>query len=136
MIRYLLDTDTCIYLIKDKDEALKLKLYQKGIGSTAISTVTLAELSYGVEKSRHVERNRLALALFLTPFELLPFTAPAAFIYGSIRQQLEQSGQLIGSYDMLIAAQALAEGLTLVTNNVKEFARVDGLNVENWSGRQ
>jgi tRNA(fMet)-specific endonuclease VapC len=88
MIRYLLDTDTCIYLIKDKDEALKLKLYQKGIGSTAISTVTLAELSYGVEKSRHVERNRLALALFLTPFELLPFTAPAAFIYGSIRQQL------------------------------------------------
>ncbi len=136
MIRYLLDTDICIDLIRDRDEALKLKLYEKGIGCVAISTITLAELSYGAEKSRYVERNRLALALFLTPFELLPFTAPAAFVYGTIRQQLEKGGQLIGSYDMLITAQALAEGLVLVTNNVKEFSRVAGLHVENWSGRQ
>ena len=135
MIRYLLDTDICIYLIKAKDPALKLKLYEKGIGCTAISAVTLAELAYGVEKSKKVEQNRLALGLFLAPFELLPFSAEAALVYGSLRQQLEERGEVIGGYDMLIAAHALAEGLILVTNNLGEFIRVDGLNVENWSGR-
>jgi len=133
MIRYLLDTDICIYLIKEKDPALKLKLYEKGIGCCAISAITLAELSYGVEKSSRLEQNKLALGLFLTPFELLPFSTAAAFTYGIIRQQLEQLGEVIGGYDMLIAAHALAEGLTLVTNNLVEFARVDGLVVENWS---
>lgn len=133
MIRYLLDTDTCIYLIKAKDPALKLKLYEKGVGVTAISAITLAELCYGVEKSSRVDQNKLALGLFLTPFELLPFSTTAAFTYGSIRQQLEVRGEIIGSYDMLIAAHALSEGLTLVTNNVAEFSRVDGLSVENWS---
>ena len=132
MIRYLLDTDNCIYLIKEKDPVLKLKLYDKGIGCCAISSITLAELAYGVQKSRWVEQNKLALGLFLTPFELFPFSAEAAFIYGNIRQQLELSGKIIGGYDLLIAAHALAEGLTLVTNNTAEFSRVDGLPVENW----
>ena len=132
MIRYLLDTDNCIYLIKEKDPVLKLKLYEKGIGCCAISSITLAELAYGVQKSRRVEQNKLALGLFLTPFELLPFSTEAAFIYGIIRQQLELSGKIIGGYDLLIAAHALADGLTLVTNNTAEFSRVDGLHVENW----
>lgn len=135
MIRYLLDTDICIYLIKEKDPALKLKLYEKGIGCCAISAITLAELSHGVEKSSKIEQNKLALGLFLVPFELLPFSTAAAFIYGSIRQQLELCGEIIGGYDLLIAAHALAEGLTLVTNNAGEFSRVDGLSVENWINR-
>jgi len=132
MIRYLLDTNICIYLIKDKDPALKLKLYNKGVGCCAISAITLAELSYGVEKSSKVEQNKLALGLFLAPFELLPFSTNAAFSSGSIRQKLELRGEIIGGYDLLIAAHALAEGLTLVTNNMAEFTRVDGLSVENW----
>jgi len=136
MIRYMLDTDICIYLIKEKDPVLKLKLYEKGIGCCAISSITLAELAYGVQNSRKVEQNKLALGLFLTPFELLPFSTEAAFIYGSIRQQLELSGEVIGGYDLLIAAHALAEGLTLVTNNTAEFSRVDGLYVENWANRK
>jgi len=132
MIRYLLDTNICIYLIKDKDPALKLKLFDKGIGCCAISAITLAELSCGVEKSSKVEQNKLALGLFLAPFELLPFSTNAAFSYGSIRQKLKLRGEIIGGYDLLIAAHALAEGLTLVTNNLTEFSRVDGLSVENW----
>ena len=133
MIRYLLDTDICIYLIRGKDPVLKLKIYEKKVGCCAISAITLAELSYGVEKSSRLEQNKLALGLFLTPFELLPFSTAAAFTYGLIRQQLEQQGEIIGGYDMLIAAHSLAERLTLVTNNVAEFSRVDGLVVENWS---
>lgn len=133
MIRYLLDTNICIYLIKEKDPALKLKLYRKGIGCCAISTITLAELAYGAEKSSKVEQNKLALALFLAPFELLPFPTSAALSYGSIRQQLEKRGEIIGGYDLLIAAHALSEGLILVTNNVAEFSKVDGLPIENWS---
>ena len=132
MIRYLLDTNICIYLIKERDPALKLKLYEKGIGRCALSAITLAELSYGVEKSSKVEQNKLALGLFLSPFELLPFSTGAAFIYGNIRRQLELRGEVIGGYDMLIAAHALAEGLTLVTNNEAEFTRVEGLYLENW----
>jgi len=132
MIRYLLDTNICIYLIKDKDPALKLKLYNKGVGCCAISAITLAELSCGVGKSSKVEQNKLALGLFLAPFELLPFSTNAAFSYGSIRQKLKLRGEIIGGYDLLIAAHALAEGLTLVTNNLTEFSRVDGLSVENW----
>ncbi len=132
MIRYLLDTNICIYLIKEKDPVLKLKLYEKGIGCCAISAITLAELSYGVQKSSKLEQNKLALGLFLAPFELLPFSTAAAFLYGSIRQQLEIRGEVIGGYDLLIAAHALAESLTVVTNNFAEFSRVDGLSIENW----
>jgi tRNA(fMet)-specific endonuclease VapC len=132
LIRYMLDTDICIYLIKGKNPILKLKLYEKGIGCVALSAITLAELSYGVEKSSQVENNRLALGLFLTPFEILPFSADAALVYGGIREQLEQRGKVIGAYDMLIASHATADGLTLVTNNVAKFSRIEGLHLENW----
>ena len=135
MIRYMLDTNICIYLIKDKDPGLKLKLYDKGVGCCAISSITLTELSFGVYKSNRVEQNKLALGMLLAPFELLPFSTDAAFIYGNIRQQLELRGEIIGGYDLLIAAHALAEGLTLVTNNIHEFDRVDNLSVENWTSR-
>ena len=133
MIRYLLDTNICIYLIKEKNPALKLKLYKKGIGCCAVSAITLAELAYGAEKSSKVEQNKLALGLFLAPFELLPFPTAAGLFYGSIRQQLEKRGEIIGGYDLLIAAHALTESLTLVTNNVAEFSRVEGLRIEDWS---
>ena len=136
MIRYMLDTNICIYLIKGKDPNLKLKLYDKGVGCCAISSITLAELCYGIFKSSRVEQNKLALGLFLAPFELLPFSTDAAFIYGNIRQQLELRGEIISGYDLLIAAHALAEGLTLVTNNVNEFSRLDNLSVENWVNRK
>jgi len=136
MIRYLLDTNICIYLIKERDPALKLKLYEKGIGCCALSAITLAELAYGVEKSSKVEQNKLALGLFLAPFELLSFSTEAAFAYGNIRRRLELSDEIIGGYDLLVAAHALAEGLTLVTNNEAEFSRVEGLAVENWVGHK
>jgi len=132
MIRYMLDTDTCIYLIKEKNNLLKLKLYEKGIGRICISAITLAELAYGTEKSRQVERNKTALALFLAPFEILPFTAEAALVYGAVRQDLERKGKVIGAYDLLIGAHALANRLTLVTNNTAGFERIEGLSLDNW----
>jgi len=132
-LKYMLDTDICIYLIKKKDPALQARLRQAGIGQVCLSTITLAELSYGVEKSAHKEQNRLALSLFLAPLEIAPFPPAAALVYGKIRADLERAGRVIGAYDMLIAAHALAQGLTLVTNNTGEFARIKNLSLENWA---
>lgn len=132
MIRYMLDTDICIYLIKEKDPGLRVRLREAGIGSVCLSAISMAELSYGTEKSSQVDRNRLALTLFLAPVEILPFSSAAALVYGALRQRLECRGKVIGAYDMLIGAHALAEGLTLVTNNTNEFKRIEGLKVENW----
>jgi tRNA(fMet)-specific endonuclease VapC len=132
MISYMLDTDICIYLIKEKDPTLKLRLYEKGIGFIALSVITLAELSYGTGKSSLNEQNKLALALFLAPFEILPFSADAALTYGQVRANLGQRGKIIGAYNMLIASHALSEGFTVVTNNIAEFSRIEGLDVENW----
>lgn len=131
-MKYMLDTDTCIYLIRQKTPALQARLRQAGAGRVCLSAITLAELSYGVEKSTRPEQNRLALSLFLVPLEILSFPQGAAIIYGRIRADLERKGQTIGAYDMLIAAHALAEGLTLVTNNTREFARIEGLILDNW----
>ena len=131
-MKYMLDTDICIYLIKQKEPGLQAKLRQTGAGNICLSAITLAELSCGVEKSNRPERNRLALSLFLVPLEILPFQQKAALTYGRIRAHLERKGEVIGAYDMLIAAHALAEGLTLVTNNTNEFARITGLLLENW----
>lgn len=133
MMKYMLDTDICIYLIKQKPPGIRARLQQAGADNICISSITLAELSYGVEKSSHQERNRLALGLFLVPLEILPFTQKAALTYGSIRARLEKKGQIIGAYDMLIAAHALAERLTLVTNNTQEFTRINDLSLENWA---
>jgi tRNA(fMet)-specific endonuclease VapC len=132
MIHYLLDTDICIEMIRGKSPALLTHLHRRKVGSVAISSITLAELQYGVAKSRDPEQNLIALVHFVAPLEVLPFDERVAAGYGKLRADLERSGQPIGPLDTLIAAHALAAKLTLVTNNQREFSRVPGLHVENW----
>lgn len=129
---YLLDTNICIYLIKRHPPKLIQKLTALSPTDIALSAVTVAELEYGVAKSRHRRKNKEALARFLAPFQIAPFDGPAAVCYGEVRASLEWKGKVIGSMDMLIAAHALALNVTLVTNNLREFKRVAGLALENW----
>ena len=128
----LLDTNICIYLIKKKPLGVLKKLAEHKISEVGISAITVAELEYGVAKSTLPDQNRDALDEFLAPFEIIPFDDRAALEYGRIRAHLERKGTLIGSMDMLIAAHAQSLGVTLVTNNAKEFKRVPHLQVENW----
>ncbi|MCL6449083.1 MAG: type II toxin-antitoxin system VapC family toxin [Armatimonadetes bacterium] len=132
-MRYMLDTNICIYIIKKKPVKVLETLKRLDIGDVCISAITLAELEYGVEKSQQRERNKIALTSFLSPLEILPFSGSAAVIFGEIRAALEKKGQIIGAYDLLIAAHALSENLILVTNNTNEFSRVPGLSLENWA---
>jgi tRNA(fMet)-specific endonuclease VapC len=132
-MKYLLDTNICIYIIKQKPSVVVDRLQKIKVNEIGISVITLAELEYGVSKSNFPERNKLALIQFLTPFEILPFSEFAASIYGRIRSDLEKKGQIIGPYDLLIGAQALSEKLTLVTNNEREFQRIPGIAIENWA---
>jgi tRNA(fMet)-specific endonuclease VapC len=132
-MKYMLDTDMCIYIIKKKSHKVIESLKKLDLGDVFLSVITLAELEYGVEKSEHREKNKIALIGFLSPFEVLPFSHKAAVAYGEIRATLEKKGQIIGPYDLLIAAHALSEDIILVTNNVREFARIPNLQVENWS---
>jgi len=133
-LNYLLDTNICIYLINNKYKYLIDRIENIGIENTALSTITIAELEYGIanSQSRHKEENRLALMEFLIPFQFLPFEQNDAYEYGFIRSDLQSKGQTIGNMDMLIAAQAVNHGLVLVTNNMKEFDRVPNLRIENW----
>ncbi|ACV57650.1 type II toxin-antitoxin system tRNA(fMet)-specific endonuclease VapC [Alicyclobacillus acidocaldarius] len=131
-MRYLLDTNMCIYLINRRNPALIERFRQYRTGDIGVSVITVAELMYGIAKSRHPERNRAALSVFLLPLEIAPFDERAAFHYGRIRAQLESEGQPIGAMDTLIAAHALSLDVTVVTRNVREFQRVRGLRVENW----
>jgi tRNA(fMet)-specific endonuclease VapC len=131
-MKYILDTNICIYLIKQKPESLLKKVLSLTPGELAISSVTVAELYYGVHKSQHVERNLQALNNFLLPLEILPFDDAAASFYGQIRAYLEKQGTPIGSLDLMIASHTVSLGITLVTNNIKEFIRVPNLSVENW----
>lgn len=131
-MKYLLDTNICIYIIKQKPSIVLERLQKVKVNEIGISVITLAELEYGVAKSGFPERNKLALIQFLVPFEISPFSETAAAIYGRIRSDLEKKGQIIGPYDLLIGAQALSENLTLVTNNEREFQRIPGLMIENW----
>ncbi|WP_304459772.1 type II toxin-antitoxin system tRNA(fMet)-specific endonuclease VapC [Alicyclobacillus sendaiensis] len=131
-MRYLLDTNICIYLINRRNPALIDRFRQYRTGDIGVSVITVAELEYGVSKSQHVERNRAALSAFLLPLEIAPFDERAAFQFGVVRAQLESEGRLIGAMDLLIAAHALALDATVVTRNVREFERVRGLRVENW----
>jgi len=131
-MRYLLDTNICIYLIKKKPLQVLEKLRTLAIVDVGISAVTLAELEFGVAKSSRPQQNNEALQTFVVPLEILPFDDRAACSYGEIRAYLEKKGQPIGSLDMLIAAHASSLSLTLVTNNLREFKKVPGLNVESW----
>ena len=131
-MRYMLDTNICIYVIKHKPESVFRKLKKIKPEDVCISSITYAELAYGVEKSAQPERNRLALSMMLSSIEIVAFDDAAADEYGEIRSGLERKGTPIGSLDMLIAAHARSLGCTLVTNNTKEFCRVEGLEVVNW----
>ena len=129
---YLLDTNICIYLIKHRPPHVRERFAKLAYGDMRLSSITVAELEYGVAKSAAREKNAAALQALLLPLEVMPFDATAAACYGTLRADLERRGEVIGSMDMLIAAQALAAGLVLVTNNMREFARVSGLRCENW----
>lgn len=132
-MKYLLDTNICIYIIKQKDPSILRRLQSFKEGEIGISSITIAELEYGVARSVQSQRNRLALSSFLIPFEVVDFDQEAAMDYGLIRAWLEKEGKPIGSMDMLLAAQARSKGIVLITNNEKEFEKVPGLGVENWT---
>ena len=131
MIKYLLDTNIVIYVIKQRPLAA-LETFNRNQGRMAISSITVAELIHGAEKSQHPARNLDVVEDFCSRLTLLPYTVAAAYHYGSIRAGLESSGQIIGVNDLHIAAHARSQGLTLVSNNLREFERVPGLLLENW----
>jgi tRNA(fMet)-specific endonuclease VapC len=132
MISYMLDTNICIYVIKQKPENVINRFRQFPISSLAISSITLSELEYGVMKSSKTDQNKFALSQFVAALEIFPYGSDAAQYYGILRAFLEKQGNPIGSLDMLIAAHALSVNCTLVTNNEKEFSRIPGLRIENW----
>lgn len=134
-MRYLLDTNICIYLINRRPHHEAVLRHMDGLiyGDLLISSITIAELRYGVAKSARPEQNREKFEGFIERFEIVAFDDAAAAAYGNIRAGLENAGTPIGSLDTLIAAHALCLQCTLVTNNVKEFGRVSGLRIENWT---
>jgi tRNA(fMet)-specific endonuclease VapC len=129
----MLDTNICIYVIKHKTGTVIQKFLSHNPENLCISAITYAELMHGVEKSMAVERNRIAMSLFLSPITILEFDGPAAEEYGKIKAELEKNGTPIGPMDTLIAGHAKSSGLILVTNNTREFKRVVGLTVEDWA---
>jgi tRNA(fMet)-specific endonuclease VapC len=130
---YLLDTNICIYTINKKPIEVLKKLKLKSSKDIYISSITIAELEHGVEKSNFPERNKVALVEFMSLFQILYYTDSDASFYGKIRSDLEKRGKIIGTMDMLIASQALSHNLILVTNNVKEFERIENIKIENWT---
>jgi tRNA(fMet)-specific endonuclease VapC len=130
-VKFLLDTNICLYLINARPAHVLARFRGEVIGEIGISAITAAELAYGVAKSGSA-RNRAALEKFLVPLEIAAFDADAWRRYGDIHADLERRGHPIGSLDTLIAAHAMALDTTLVTNNLAEFSRVPGLRVENW----
>ncbi|HBD95789.1 MAG: twitching motility protein PilT [Spirochaetes bacterium GWF1_31_7] len=130
---YLLDTNICIFAINKRPlhviEIIKDKL-KSGI---YISSLTVAELEYGVENSQYIEDNRIALLKFLSIFNIINFDDMDAEPYGKLKTRLKKTGKIIGPIDMLLAAQAISKHLILVTNNVDEFTRIEGLTIEDWS---
>ncbi len=131
-MKYMLDTNICIYIIKKQPESVLKKFKSFNVGDICISSVTLAELMYGVEKSHHPQKNKNALEEFILPLEIVPFDDMAAYHYGHIRAYLEKKGKSIGPLDLMIAAHAECLNSILVTNNKKEFSRIPKLNIENW----
>lgn len=133
MISYLLDTNICVFLIRNKSQSVLQRFRQHPVGEIGISAVTLAELRYGAEKSQNPAANHAALEAFLVPLSILDFDAEAASHYGKVRTDLEVRGLPIGPLDTMIAAHARSLSVTLVTNNVSEFSRVPGLAIEDWT---
>jgi len=135
-MRYLLDTNICIDIIKRAPPEVFARFKLLRVGEVGISAITCCELQFGVARSLRPAENQLALTEFLGPLEVRDFPASAAMTFGKLRAHLQHAGTPIGNYDLLIAAHALYEGFTLVTNNTKEFNRVPGLRVENWVRRR
>jgi tRNA(fMet)-specific endonuclease VapC len=129
---YLLDTNICIYIINNHSKSVVKRICNLSPQDIKISSISVAELEYGVSKSNRREQNRSALYNFLSPFEIITFDGRDAEIYGIIRAELESRGKLIGPYDLQLAAQALARNLIFVTNNTAEFSRIKMLKQENW----
>lgn len=132
-MKLLLDTNICIYIIKRQPANVLKRFLEYQVGDVAISSITLAELRFGVAKSVQREKNAKALDEFIIPLEVVPFDEQAALAYGEIRTILEKAGTPIGSMDMLIAAHAVSLGISLVTNNTREFIRVPALTLVDWT---
>ena len=130
---YMLDTNICIYAMKNKPAKVLQRLKAEINSGICISSITLAELEHGVKRSSAPEKNEQALLRFLVPLSILPFGSAAASEYGEIKAYLQSKGTPIGPLDMLIAGHARAEDVILVTNNVREFERVPDLEIENWA---
>lgn len=131
-MKYLLDTNICIYIINERPKRVRERFRRHAGNEVGVSSVTVAELAFGVSKSGSV-RNRAALQAFLVPLEVAPFDLAAALIYGDVRAELERRGQPIGPLDLQIAAHALSLNAILVTNNEREYRKVAGLTMENWA---
>ena len=135
-MNYLLDTNTCVLLIRKKAANVLQNLTQHAFTDIAVSALTVAELQYGVAKSAYPAQNAVALEYFLLPLTILPFDDEDGATYGTLRSYLEAQGTPIGAIDMLLAAQAVRKALIFVTNNVREFERVPGLTIEDWTKLQ
>ena len=133
MVRYMLDTDTCSYIMKRSNEAVLKRLKKAAVSEVCISVITKSELLYGVELSPRRQQDEAALAAFLGYVEVLDFPDQASAHYAAIRADLKTQGTMIGANDLFIAAHDCCLGLTLVTNNTREFGRVRNLSVENWA---
>jgi len=133
MARYMLDTDTCSYIMKRSNQAVVKRLRTIPVTDVCMSVITKSELLYGVEVSPRRAQDATALQAFLPHVEVLEFPDDAAIHYAQIRAELKKRGQMIGANDLFIAAHARSLGLRLVTNNTAEFGRVDGLTLENWT---
>jgi len=131
MLRYMLDTNICIYVIKNRPEGLRER-FNRLADQLCISAVTLAEIIYGAEKSARQIENIKVVEQFAARLDVLPFGERAATHYGQIRADLERAGHPIGLHDMMIGGHARSEGLTLVSNNVREFQHIEGLRIDNW----
>jgi len=129
---YLLDTNICIYAIKNRPISVLERIKENSKLGIYISSLTIAELEYGIENSKKVEDNRVSLIKFLSIFNILSFDDKDAIPYGKLKAKLKREGNIIGPIDMLLAAQALSKDLILATNNTKEFERIENLKLENW----
>jgi len=133
LIKYLIDTNICIYIMNKRPIGIIHKFKQFEVGEIGVSTITVSELQYGVVKSKNRKLNKQRVEDFLSPLEIIPYDEIAANTYGDIRNKLEKRGESIGPLDMLIAAHALSRNLVLITNNEKEFKQVKNLKVKNWA---
>jgi tRNA(fMet)-specific endonuclease VapC len=135
MPRYMLDTDTCSYIVKRSSDVLLRRLQRVAVDDVCVSVITKSELLFGVKMSPRCEQDERAVDAFLGHIEVLDFTDEASFHYAKIRADLKRHGTMIGANDLFIAAHARSLGLTLVTHNSREFGRISHLTIENWTTR-